>query len=263
MNYGIQISGMAAMLENTRVGVIANNIANINTTGYRRDTVSFKERLAEALEGQNGRRFYNPLIDRSGGAPLIEQIAFDRSAGPVQTTENPLDVSIRGDAFFTVREISTGKTFYTRNGNFTLDPEGRMTTQDGKCFVLSSGGEPIAIGEGSADGIRVDDTGKVHVRNTGTNQDEMVGMFALARFNDMSGLHKSGDTLFENRGGEPQQAEDVKVAQGTLEGSSVNPILELADMIKSQRMLETHLRMITIQDGTLDRAVNDLGRPAR
>ena len=255
--YGLYTSGLGALGQSAKVDMIANNLANVATPGFRRVQISFRERMVEALEGRPEMKFYNAMVDRHGGAPFVDAVRFDPEAGGYEQTQRSLDFALQSKGFFSVEEMETGRRFYTRAGNFSIDSEGRLITSEGRYQVLSAEGAGIELG--------TDDSGDIRLGPEGilSRGDFDVARIGIVDFADYATLRKHGDNLFENIGGAPFEPADIRVDQGVLEGSSVNPVVEMVDLIKAMRNLETNLQMIKIQDQALDRAVNDLGRLQR
>ena len=255
--YGLYTSGIGALGQAAKVDLIANNLANVATPGFRRVQISFRERMVEALEGRQDMKFYNAMVDRYGGAPFVDAVRFDTEAGSYEQTQRNLDFALQSKGFFSVEEMETGRRFYTRAGNFSLDSEGRLITSEGRYQVLSRDGLGIELEPGGSGDIRLGPEGLLY------REGVEVAQVGIVDFSDYATLRKHGDNLFENLGGAPFQPDDIRVEQGVLEGSSVNPVVEMVDLIKAMRNLETNLQMIKIQDQALDRAVNDLGRLQR
>ena len=255
--YGMYTSGLGAMGQSVKIDQIANNLANVATPGFRRDHFSFRERLVEALEDRPDLKFYNAQVHRNGGAPFIDRVTFDRDGGGYEQTHRPLDLAIVGQGYFTVRELQSGETVYTRAGNFTLGGDGRILTADGKYQLAADDGRGLAVDPGTGGDLRVREDGTIF------QGDVEIGKAGVVDFDDVARLHKRGDNVFENTGATASAPERLQVTQGTLELSSVNPVVEMVEMIKALRSLESNLQMLRFQDGVLDRAVNDLGRPQR
>lgn len=258
MLYGLYTSGLAAIGQSARLDVVANNLANANTTGFRRDQVSFQERLVEALEDTPDFKHYNSLVHRHGGAPFLGATAFDSEAGGIEITERPLDFAINGKGFFVVRDRNTGKNYYTRAGNFVTDSQGAVVTPDGKYQLMGEGDSAVTVEPTvPLSEVRLDADGNLR------QGDEVRARLAVVDFADPRGVRKHGDNLFENFGTEVVETTDYRLVQSALEGSTVDPVSEMVEMIKTIRMIEANLQMIHIQDGSLERLVNDFGRPAR
>jgi flagellar basal-body rod protein FlgG len=256
-SYGIYLSGIGALGQSVRVDQIANNLANSNTPGFRRDGVSFRERLVEALEDRHDVRFYNAAVDRHGGAPFIDRVTFDRRGGGLEVTHRPLDLALNSEGFFTVQDLKGGGVYYTRAGNFVMDGTGRLLTADGRYQALAEDGRGLALDPNSGAELRAREDGTLF------QGDAEIGRLGVADFGDASRLVKRGDNVFENLGGAAAAPAETRVEQGALERSSVNPIVEMVEMIKALRALESNLQMVRFQDAALDRTVNDFGRPQR
>ncbi len=257
MLYGLYASGLGALGQSVRMDLIANNLANVNTPAFRRDQIAFRERLAEALEDRPDLKYYNGLVHRYGGAPFIDTIAYDKHAGAFDVTNRPLDFSIQGSGYFVVRDRNTERQYYTRAGNFQFDPGGNLTTADGRYLVLSEDGDPIRIDVETGVDIKLDSNGNLFQGN------EFLSRFQIVDFADPEGIRKFGENLYETFAAEPQRTEEYKLVQAVLESSSVNAVAEMVDLIRTVRSIESNLQMVKIQDSTLDRLVNEMGRPAR
>lgn len=256
-SYGLYTSGLGAMGQSAKVDLIANNLANVSTPGFRREQMSFRERLVEALEDQPDLQHYNALVDRHGGAPFIDKVRFDDQAGGYERTHRPLDFALVSRGFFVVRETETGRSFYTRAGNFTLNGEGALVTADGRCQVMSADETPVAVDATASGDIRLSPDGILFQGGV------EVAELGVTDFADYDYIRRRGESLFENTGSAAFVPGDIRLEQGVLEGSSVSPVTEMVEMIKALRALETNLQMIRFQDSTLDRAVNELGRMTR
>lgn len=253
-SYGIYQSGLAALGQSAKIDVTANNLANISTVGFRGDRVTFRARMVEALEGVPDFGYYNALVDRHGGAPFIDAIRFDRNPGGFEQTGRRLDFALRSDGFFTVRDSETGGVYYTRAGNFVLDGQGHLMTADGRYEVLDGQARGVAIDPAAEGDLRLSEEGRLFKGVT------EAGALAVVDFDDYSRLRKYGDNLFANHGAAVTAPQNLRVVQGALETSSVNPIAEMVRMIQAFRVLESNLQMIQIQDRTLERTVGDFGR---
>jgi flagellar basal-body rod protein FlgG len=219
--------------------LIANNLANVNTTGYKKDRLYFRQMFDAEL--------YSPLSEQANPGVMEALTLFE--PGPLVSTKNPLDVAIVGDAFFTV-DTEQGVR-YTRNGSFSVDQEGYLVTSAGHQVMGENG--PILLD--TSQDVEITPAGEIW------QKDSVVDQLALVRFPDPRSLEKIGDSLFRAR----QDAEVLEdrtssVRQGFLEDSNVRAIEEMIEMISILREYEADQRAIQYQDDTLRRAVNDLGR---
>ncbi len=200
--------------------VIANNVANINTNGFKNRSARFAEHLmptakAETFLGENKRVSY--VVDQ--GTPI------DLTAGMMERTGNPLDAAVRGDAYFTV-QTGNGQTRFTRDGGFEINSRGQMVTQGGLRVVGENG--PIEISTNET-GVRIAEDGTVL-----TDQGNR-GKLRLSRFNNARDLRNEGGNLFSSAA-QPQPAgPQVRVETGTIERSNVKPVLEMSRLVEVQR----------------------------
>ena len=226
--------------------IVANNVANADTTGFK-----VEQLMVSAEVGQRAR---NDAIRPSASFVLDNGVGRDFRQGSMAQTGRTLDFAIAGEgAFFTVRDGTNGEA-YTRDGAFTLDPEGRLTTKAG-APVLGDGGEivlnpalgPVSVG---ADG-------------TITQDGQTTGRLSVVRFEALGVLEKGGDGLYRNASNmAAMDATDARIRQGMLEGSNVNPILEITNLIEIQRAYESISRMIENTNDLSRRAVERLGKAA-
>ena len=223
--------------------VVANNIANADTTGFK---------VEQLLVGTEvGERARNAFVRPGVSFVLDNGIGRDFGQGALEQTGRTLDFAIEGDgAFFKVSD-GAGEA-YTRDGAFTLDAEGRLTTQGG-APVLGDGGEIIidrSLGE-----IAVGADGTI------SQNGNPLGRLAVVRFDALAALEKGGDGLYRNASNAAAlEANDVQIRQGMLEGSNVNPILEITNLIEIQRAYESVTRMIENTNDLSRRSVERLGR---
>jgi len=230
---GITVSARGASAQSARLNVLANNIANALTIGFRRASVGFSAHLEAAL-------------------------AFDQKQGDLDVTHRALDLAIQGPGYFAVRDLQTGADYYTRAGNFNIDSSGRLVTADGRCQVVATDGRGIALDPAAAGSLQVAADGALS-----QGSEEYGQLVGVVQFEDVARLAMRGDNLVENRGSALGGAPGSRIQQGTLERSTVDPALESAELTRALRALEANLQMIRIQDATLERTVNEFARPAK
>ena len=223
-----------------QMDVVANNMANMNTSGYKQDDVMFKSFITKT-EGAKG----------FGQVPVYFSQDFGSyanfSAGPLASTGNALDVALKGDGFFAV-ETDAGER-YTRKGNFSIDTDGKLVTDDGS-VLLSDGNEPFFIAPGETQ-ISISETGEVSTENG------PIGRLKVVSFEDNYKLLKVAGTMFENVSGNAmREADDVSVAQGYVEKSNVNSIEEMTKMVKVQRSYEFVQQMIDQEHGRISDTID-------
>ncbi|MDR7072146.1 flagellar basal body rod protein FlgG [Fictibacillus barbaricus] len=252
------ISGMKNF--QTKLDVIGNNIANVNTYGFKKGRTTFKDLVSQQISGAsaptNGRGGVNP--QQVGLGSQLASIDTVHTQGSLQTTGRPLDLGISGDGFF---EVSDGTNkYYTRAGNFYLDQSGDLVTSDG-LFVQDTTGAKINIPV-TAQSFSIGSDGKVNYIDGGVlNNSAQV---RLVKFSNTGGLDKAGGNNYlasTNSGaptlGAPGDANGLGVVQaGTLEMSNVDLSEEFTDMIVAQRGFQANTRIITTSDEILQELVN-------
>jgi flagellar basal-body rod protein FlgF len=225
--------------------VVANNIANADTSGFK------VEQLLVGVEV--GERARNAFIRPGVSFVLDNGVGRDYGQGALEQTGRTLDFAIEGEGAFFKLQDGAGEA-YTRDGAFTVDAGGRLTTQGG-VPVLGDGGEIILNPELGEPSVGADGT----ISQNG----ELVGRLSVVRFDALGALEKGGDGLYRNASNATaQDAPDVLVRQGMLEGSNVNPILEITNLIEIQRAYESVSKMIENANDLSRRAVERLGRAA-
>jgi flagellar basal-body rod protein FlgG len=245
-------SGMSAQQMN--VDNIANNLANVNTTGFKRAKVEFQDvlyqRLSQAgITAATGAVIPTNLEVGYGVKPVSTTRQFEM--GELQASGNPLDLAINGNGFFQVT-LPDGTTGYSRDGTFKLSPDGRLTTSDGYFMTPE-----ITIPE-DAESISITPEGVVSVMQVGQSDPTEVGQLELARFINPAGLSAMGHNLFEvtPASGDPVTAVPGEegmgaIAQGYLEVSNVDVVQEMVNMIIAQRAYEINSKAIqTSEDMT-------------
>ena len=225
----------------------ANNLANVNTDGFRQQLDMFR---AVPVRG-DGWPTRTMVVDSTP--------KFDLRGGPIVHTENTLDVAIRNDGWFAV-QLADGTETYTRAGAFTINANGILQTHDGK-NVLGDGGEPIAIPPYTRITIGEDGTiSTVEEQNQTSAEVNIVGRLKLVNI-EPTNLLKSGDATFRTKDGTvPPSDPTIRVAQGYVEGSNVNPAEVLVEMINLGRMFETQMKAISTADERAQRATQLLSR---
>lgn len=245
--YGLYVSAAGAHVQSKRMEVISNNLANVDTVGFRRDFSVAKARAAEAIE----RGIVSPgsegIDDVGGGVQLVETLT-DLHAGKYADTGNPTDLAIvdGGESFFVVEKDD--KRFLTRAGNFHFDADGFLRSIGGE-HVLSSGGSPVRVPPGGPE-PRFQADGTILVG------DVRIPL-AMERPGQPGDLAKAGDNLFAPLGQTyATPPADRRVATGRLEMSSVKPVEEMVHLMEATRSYEANIRMIQYQDQTVGSLIN-------
>jgi flagellar basal-body rod protein FlgF len=224
-----------------RMDIAANNLANVNTTGFKADALVVEEVTPSETFAQEGPRSIRYARDIA--------LARDLRQGPIAITGNPLDLAIEGDSYFSVQ--GPDGPLYTRDGAFTLDAAGQLVTRDGRP-VLSQAGAPIVIDpRGETPSIGRDGT----IRIAGVEA-ARIGTASFAR---PGALEKIGDNLWDAVG-QPALEGEGQIIQGALEESNVIAIVELTNLIQISRAYESAARMVRSADDLRQRAIDRLGR---
>jgi len=247
--YGLYLSADGAHAQARRLEVIANNLANVDTVGFKRDLAIFQARYAEEI-AQGVDVPGSGSINDVGGGTMLLQTQTDFSPGPVKRTGMPTDVAIDGDGFFVVRKGD--QNYLTRAGNFRLTDRGELVTQQGYP-VLSETGAPVVI-DMAAGPFQITPDGVVRQRGAAV-------ALALVRPAPNSGLVKVGENLFRPQGDpQPLPAGQRRVAAGYLEMSGVRPTSEMVQLIEATRAIEANLQLMQAHDQMLSGLVNRLLR---
>ena len=237
--------------QQTRLQVIANNLANVNTTGFKRDRANFETLLYQTIrpagsQTSEGTQATSPFAVGTGVRVLSTEKSFTQ--GSVITTDNALDMAVDGQGFFQVL-LPDGRIGYTRDGSFGLNAEGTITTDSG--YILQP---EMAIPQGATQ-ITISTDGIVAVQMPGQVELQEVGQITLANFVNPRGLDPIGENfLVETPAsgpavvGNPLSDGIGKLTQGALETSNVNVVQELVDMIETQRAYEVNSKSISASD---------------
>jgi flagellar basal-body rod protein FlgG len=246
-------SGMAAQEMN--VELISNNIANMRTAGFKRQRAEFQDLLYDSMRrvGSSTSDAGNVLptgVDIGSGVKLVATPRV-MSQGTVAPTEKSYDIAIRGEGFFQV-DLPDGRTAYTRDGSFELDPTGQLVTADG--YVVQPG---IVVPQ-NALSVTINAVGQVQATLQGQTAPQQLGQIQLARFMNKSGLEAKGDNLFLETEASGPPLEDVpnaegfgSVLQGYVEQSNVNAVTEISDLIAAQRAYEMNSKVVSSADQML------------
>ena len=254
----IAATGMQA--QQTNVEVISNNIANMTTTGYKRERVEFQD-----LIYQNLRRTGSNSSDAGTIVPSGVQIGLGvktaavyriNEQGNLQQTSNSLDLAINGNGYFQVT-LPSGQTAYTRDGTFGLAPDGTIVTADG--YTVQPG---IQI-PSNATNVTINSSGQVQVTLSGQTAPQTLGQLQIAVFPNNAGLQAEGSNLFTQTAasgapvsGNPASAGFGQVMQGFVEASNVNVVTEITNLITAQRAYAMNSKVITAGDQMMSTLTN-------
>ena len=248
----LDIAATGMLAQQLNVEVISNNIANMTTTGYKRQRAEFQDLLYQDL-----RRVGSESSDAGTVVPSgiqlglgVQPAAVYRivEQGNLTVTENPFDLAINGRGYFTV-ELPSGDTGYTRAGSFQVSPDGELVTADG--YIV----QPGATIPSDAVSVTINANGVVSVRVSGSTTDQQVGQIELANFPNEAGLEALGDNLFLETAasgtatiGNPGATGFGLLKQGALETSNVNVVNEITNLIAAQRAYEMNSKVIQASD---------------
>ncbi len=247
MPYGLYISAEGAHAQSKRLEVISNNLANVDTVGFKRELAIFQARYAE--ETQEGRDYPGSgSLNDLGGGIWVRETKTDFSAGTLKKTDVPTDLAIDGEGFFVVEK--SGEKLLTRAGNFRLSERGELVTTQGYP-VLNDSGTPITIDRANGP-WELSPTGVI--RQRGQTQ-----QLAIVQPKSLDELEKTGENLFRPES-EPEAvaAEKRHVVSGYLEQSQVQPTMEMVELIETSRAVEANLNMMKTQDEMLSGLINRL-----
>ena len=250
-------TGMIAQQLN--LDVIANNLANVNTSGFKKSRADFQDLMYQYIEEPGttaGQQGTSPTGVGVGLGVRPAAVGKIHSQGDFESTSNPLDIAIEGDGFFQLT-LPTGENVYSRSGAFKLDETGNIVNSDG--YQLTP---PITIPP-DAVGITIAADGIVSVRQPGAAAATQVGQLQLSRFQNPAGLRARGRNLFdetESSGaatiGNPGENGVGTLAQGFVESSNVSVVEEIVQMVTGQRAYEANSKVIQTADQLLSNAIN-------
>jgi flagellar basal-body rod protein FlgG len=256
----LDIASTGMQAQQTNVEVVSNNIANMTTTGFKRQRAEFQD-----LIYQNLRRVGSNSSDSGSIVPSGAQVGLGvktaaiyriNEQGNLQQTSNTFDMAIQGNGYFQVT-LPSGETAYTRDGTFGLAPDGTIVTADG--YVVQPG---VAIPT-NATNVTINTAGQVQATISGQTAPQTVGQVQLAVFPNAGGLDSQGDTLFLQTAasgnpvtGNPASPGFGSVMQGFIETSNDNVVSEITNLITAQRAYEMNSRVITASDDMLSTLTN-------
>lgn len=248
----LDIGATGMLAQQMNVDTISNNIANMTTTGFKRQRVDFKDLIYQNISRPGSQSSDVGTILPSGlqlGLGVrVGSVYRIHEQGPLQITDNPLDLALTGDGFFQIT-MPNGDTAYTRSGVFQVNQDGEIVTTQG--FQL----DPNIIVPQDTISIEVNQTGEIFAQIDGQVNLQNLGQIQLATFVNPAGLEAIGDNLFlETEGsgtpttGNPGQDNFASVRQGALENSNVNIVEEITQMITAQRAYEMNSNVISTSD---------------
>ena len=254
MNPALWISKTGVQAQDAKLQAIANNLANVNTVGFKRDRVVFED-LFYTIEQQPGAQLDNNRnaiggVQLGNGTRMVgTQKVF--TTGSLQTTGRQLDVAITGDGFLKV-ELANGENAYTRSGQLSVSQDGRLTNAQGLPIT------PQIVIPANATAITIGENGMVSAAVGTSATSTELGQLTLSTFINPTGLLALGDNLYqqttssgEATDGNPGEDGRGKLKQAALEGSNVQVVEEMVDMIAAQRTYEMNTKVLSAADGML------------
>ncbi|TZF88822.1 flagellar basal-body rod protein FlgG [Cognatilysobacter lacus] len=254
MTQALWIAKTGLDAQQTRMSVISNNLANVNTAGFKRDRANFEDLLYQTVRqpgGSTSEQTQLPTGLQIGTGVRVAATAKNFAQGNLSNTGNALDVAVNGRGFFEVL-MPDGTSAYTRDGSFQINSQGEMVTNEGypvqPGLQFPQGTQSVTIG---ADGT-------VSAQIAGQTAPTQVGSLTLADFVNPAGLQAKGENLYAETGasgpaqqGAPGTSGLGSLVQGSVEGSNVNVVEELVSMIETQRAYETNAKAISTVDSML------------
>lgn len=248
-----------ALTNEHRMNNIANNLANVNTSGYKRDVLAFQDTfwkfahdtvMEPILSVRSEKLFPEP---QHMARVRIATAKTDFSQGSMKFTGNPLDVAVAGDGFFKIR--TNNEELFTRSGHFVLNNEGMLVTPNGHP-VLGVGGAEITIPAGTSN-INIGVDGSIYADGN------MVGQLQVSTVEDLTALQKVGQSAYrlrENAAAGEQEADNFSVEQGYLESANVEVVYEMVNMIEAHRQFEAYQKVMQTTDSLDKEAVSKVGK---
>lgn len=248
----LEIASRGMMAQQVNVEVVANNLANMNTTAYTRRSAEFQDLVYSNIKRPNNSGSQaGALVPggiQAGHGVRMAGITLNNEQGSLKATGNPFDLAVQGGGYFEI-SLPSGDPAYTRDGTFQLNAAGELVTHDG--FPLSQG---IVVPAGTTD-VTINPTGEVWAKVGGQADLANVGQIQLFTFINPGGLEAQGNNMFtattgsgEATPGIPGVAGYGSILQGYVESSNVNPIREVATMVAAQRAYEMNSKVVKAAD---------------
>ena len=250
MIYGLYNSAAGMMTNEYRQAVLANNLANADTVGFKRDIAVFAERTPEWIAGDRGGPSNTDLQGLSGGMWLGQTITDFSEASKTQTN-NPLDVALDGPGFLTV--AANGQQMLTRDGRLRMDTDGQLVAVSDGAPVLGRGGVPIHLNPLGGQAT-INEEGQVE------QDGQVVGELEIVDFKNYAALRKVGTNRLAGPEGGAVPSPAL-VHAGYTESSGVQPLQELVSMIEASRAYQMNAQMISMQDQTVGRLISVIAQP--
>jgi len=250
MIYGLYHSAAGMLTTEYRQSVTANNLANADTVGFKRDIVTLSERQPASIAGvRNGHS--DPGMQGLSGGLWLGRTYTDYSAAAKTPTGNPLDVALDGRGFLAVAGPN-GQTLYTRDGRMTTDQTGRLVSVSDGAPILGRGGGPLQT-DPNGGAISINDEGRI------SQDGRVIGELEVVDFKDYAALQKIGANRVAASADSAVSAAPL-VKSGYTEASGVQPISELVNMMDASRAYQMNAQMVSMQDQTIGRLIGVISR---
>ena len=252
-SYGLWLSAAGMKVNQHRQTVLANNMANMNTTGFKQDLAVTMLRRIESEESLSGMGFAHDVLDNLSGGVNVMPSYHNFSQGHIEATGRSLDVAIVGEGFFSVSDGE--RTRYTRDGEFTFNTQGEVVLESGGGVwrVLDRDGSPISV-DRALGPVSVSADGSIR---QGPN---LAGVIGLVTADDVQTLRKSGENLFEAPDGTEMKKITGRFATESREESNFDSMRGLAAMIEGARAYQLNASLLQLQDQLVGQAVSTVGR---
>jgi len=259
MNYGLYLSAAGAMSNMHKLDVYANNLANIETTGFKPNTVNFKQRLPERLEDMHPGVDPQFMLERLGGNIFVNESTVDLTQGNLQSTGNDLDLAIQGEGFFVLRNQNAAgdqAVRLTRDGRLTVNAQGQLINATSSMPLLDVNNQPIQLNPNEKAVVKSDGS----IEQSGS----VIGQLQIAGVDEPHSLRKVGDSMFEpsERQAQSMRPAEGMVRQGFVESSGVNPMKTLSTLIAASKSAAGNAQMMQYHDHLMGQTVNTFGRVA-
>jgi flagellar basal-body rod protein FlgG len=261
MDASLWIAKTGLDAQQTRMSVISNNLANVNTVGFKRDRAAFQDMLYQTVKqagGPTAENAQSPTGMMLGTGVRVMATEKTHTQGNLTTTQNALDVAITGDGFFQIAQPG-GTLAYTRDGSFKVSASGQLVTANGAAL------QPEIIVPPGAASLTIGGDGTVSAEMGGAAGSRVLGVIQVARFVSPAGLQPIGQNLLKEtpasgaaQPSRPGTGSTGSLLQGSLEASNVNVVEEMVNMIETQRAYEINSKAISAADGMLKFVNNNL-----
>ena len=249
---GLYISAMGLQVQQYRQAVVANNLANSHTAGFKRAIANMQARANAAIEDPAMTQYSQDTMNSQfNGGVWAQPTAFDWSQGNLLPTTNNTDLALDGQGFFSVQN-DAGEKFLTRDGEFKLGPAGELLTRN-NLKVLDGNGSPITLNPSLP--VSVKATGEI------SQAGQTVATLGVLNVNNTNGLEPVGQNMLRLRDGAKTEPATAQVKQYMTEQSGVDPMAEIVTMMEGQRAFDANAKMITLQDQMLSQ-LSIVGRVA-